>query len=191
MSKKKEKQFTELPRRGVSKKKNKTHRIERYMFKSCLFLKDFEPTLTSSPECAIILCGILSISFWLYSIFNSIKYSLDQVLQHRYALWVYCWLGYRVFPSISDFLPIYLICWLSMLTTRHKWRYFGIHRFGNLVGFFWQVFISGMSISFEISNWIVFSISKNIVFSIYPELFSDLKLNSGICQITFFYYVLN
>lgn len=44
---------------------NRQHKnlmIERSMFTSSLFLKDFEPTLPISPESALILCGILSIS---------------------------------------------------------------------------------------------------------------------------------
>lgn len=168
-------------------KKTKTHKIERSILKTCLILEDFEHTLTNSLQRAIILCGILSVSFWLYSIFNSIKYSLDQVLQRKYALWVYCWPGYTVIPSITDLLPFCFICLLSTLTTRHKWRYFGSHHFGNLVGifFFCKCLFQECQYPSKISNWIVFSISTNVVFSIYPELFSKFNLNSGICLFEF------
>lgn len=50
------------PEEVFQNRQHKNLRIERSMFTSSLFLKDFEPTLPISPECALILCGILSIS---------------------------------------------------------------------------------------------------------------------------------
>lgn len=50
------------PEEAFQNRQHKTLRIERSTFTSSLFLKDFEPTLPISPECALILCGILSIS---------------------------------------------------------------------------------------------------------------------------------
>ena len=48
--------------------------------------------------------------------------------------------------------------------------------------FFGKCLFQECQYSAKISNLIVFSISKNIVFSIYSELFSESKLNAGICQ---------
>lgn len=139
----------------------------RFTFKWCLFLKGFEPTLTNSPQCAIILCGILNILFWIYFIFNSIKYSLDQVLQHKYALWVYWWPGYRVILSPTDFLPIYLVSWLTTLTTRHKWRYFCFLHFGNLDYFFSKCLLQECQYRSKKSNQIIFSNSKQLYYYCY------------------------
>lgn len=96
-------------------RQHKPLRIGRSMFTSSLFLKDFEPTLPISPEWALILCGILSISS---DIFNSIKYSLDHYCNTNMPF------GHTAGQDTEPSLPLLTFCCsispcLSILT-RYK-----------------------------------------------------------------------